>query len=157
MTTRSSAQKPSTSYTTSLAAFAPTAFKTYRPTKEALATWLARSTQAFVEANPTANKYAVAYDLKKYASNVAAITAVDSLQQTPTTDKLGKAKLNTFLHKEFTEWYDAFVSEENEDEDGPSADQRWTLQAAKKLATTTGLPTKQLQAVVGAWLLQRLA
>ena len=67
---------------------------------------------------------------------------------------LGNNAFNRFLFKEYETWYAAFDAEADEDPDGPDADERWTLQAAKKLQKRTGLSLANLTPVVGAWLLK---
>lgn len=67
---------------------------------------------------------------------------------------LGNNVFNRFLFKEYETWYSAFDAEADEDPDGPDADTRWTLQAAKKLQRRTGLSLNNLIPVVGAWLLK---
>ncbi len=75
-------------------------------------------------------------------------------EQTDAERKRGKHELNCILYKEYNDWYDAFEAEAKED-DGASADDRWSWYAAKTLSRKTGIATDTLLPVVQAWLLEK--
>lgn len=81
-------------------------------------------------------------------------TFVKAGEQTEVERKRGKYELNCILYKEYNDWHDAFEAEAKEDE-GVSADDRWSWHAAKALSRKTGVSADALVPVVQAWLLEK--
>lgn len=93
------------------------------------------------------------------SSNAAAapVFAEDD-EPTEAEQKEGRNQLNRILHREFENWWDAFVAEAEEDSSkkAPSAEDRFCLHAAKVLEKKTGIDREELKPVVGAWLQAKL-
>lgn len=90
-------------------------------------------------------------------SNAAPVFADDD-EPTEAEKKEGRNQLNRVLHREFNNWWDAFVAEADEDtkKRAPSAEDRFCLHAAKVLEKKTGIDREELKPVVGAWLQAKL-
>jgi hypothetical protein len=94
------------------------------------------------------------------SSNASSSNAAFAEDDRPTEEeeKAGRKQLNRILYKEFVTWWDAFVAEakEDNDEDAPTAEERFSLHSAKVIERYTGLPRDELIPIVGAWLNEHL-
>ena len=142
-------------YPSNFQIFVPAALETVG-TYENLHHWSNSQANRFLAAMPKCPYTAaqVASDLRDtYNYDVkASLKAEDS---TMVEAALGKAEFNAFMFKEFDLWFSAFEAEAAEE--GTSAEECWTFQTAKKLSKRTGLSSKYLSAVIGAWLLSHQA
>ena len=68
-------------------------------------------------------------------------------EQTDAERRRGKYEFNRILHKEYNEWYDAFMEEDNKD--------GWLHHAAQRLSRKTGVSAEAIRPVVEAWLLEK--
>jgi len=68
----------------------------------------------------------------------------------------GHSQMNAILHREYSLWWDAFVTEETEDyaKDALSAEDRFALHCGKILASKTGISVEKAKCVVNAWLIE---
>ena len=64
----------------------------------------------------------------------------------------GRLILNRILFKEYSEWYEAFEQEAEEDDQDLSAEDRFSWHCAKILSRKTDIPREDCQPIVGAWL-----
>lgn len=87
------------------------------------------------------------------SSNAAATFAEDG-EVTDAEFGEGKRQLNQILYKEFNTWWEAFEkeAEEDDDEDAPSAQERWSLHTSKVLSRKTNIPVDSLIPIVESWL-----
>ena len=64
----------------------------------------------------------------------------------------GRQAMNRILFKEYREWYNAFKEEADEEDNGDTAEDRFSWHCAKILSQNTGLEREMCQTVVGGWL-----
>lgn len=79
-------------------------------------------------------------------------------QQTSAEYKKARTMLNQILFREYTNWYDAFVLEAEEDNDdiGADAPTRFSWHCAKIISKMTGLRADLIEPLVHGWVLSHI-
>jgi len=135
--------------------FAPDAFRRFDSKKQTIAQWAREEARALYHAANASVPFLTAYNcLLKFAGVIlehAEQKAAAARVTHNVSDYISAAQMNKVMYSEHSRWWDAFVSEAEEDDEF-TAEDRFAWHCAKILQRRANLPLENLADAARGWI-----